>query len=1108
MMRQQAEIAFTTMLGSGQKARAFLDQLQAFAAKTPFEFPDLVRSASSLVSIGIETQKIIPIMTTLGDVTAGMGTGAEGIKRATVALQQMTAAGRITAEDLNQLRDAGIPVFDLLAAATGRSKQAVAQLAQTGKLGRQELEALMKALETGKGLERFRGLMDKQSHSLAGLLSTVKDTFGQISGAIMAPFFELATRGLQRLVDFTPRIQAAVERVMAAKGIRAKLTIIWEGVESAVSSLGAKLRTLLFGEVQGVFSGGHFGTVKTQGLVDRIAAAFSATDWSAVADGIADGIAARLASVDWSAVGAAISDGILTAVTVTGEIAKKLVASIDTVMSAIDWEALGSKIGPGLAAAMVAAFATLLDPGFWARHWQEMLAIGLAVFPVTRLATLGVKIVGALLGPLARLGPAFKGALETAVLGVAEFLGPRLGGIFLTAISFAGRAIAVGANQIASELGKIPGFVSDKLGQFKSLLARFLAFDAVIRTVEVGVGKIVGFFRDMWDAIVKLGLQAALKVIEPFSHIPGPAGAWARKAKQNIQTELALIDLAEFKRKVDAQFSAQTGKMPPFGKQAGGAYVTGFTSANIGPGLSPILRTAMVTASGAATGAARTGGRSVGAAMGAGIASGISGAVGGAVTAAIDIVNQAVAAAQTAARARSPSKETEEKVGKPLGEGVVRGFLLGTADLPEKVKERIREALEAGRRTVEALVGRMGDAFSRLSNFVGATFDRITSKMLTQLQRVHDAVLSEFDKITQGTQTETEKAIAAQEAAFRDERLAAAVAEARRRLDEAMKGGDPAEIAAADLALREALFSQQRVDLERRAAAEREAFEAQRAAERQALEDAQEEEEHRLEVKRGIRRDALQRQLDDLIEKLQQHPEQYRKIHRQILALLKKNGVDVASAGQLMGESLALGMQRALAAIRKAAEQIARLLQRLLKLKSPAEEGPLSDLDHWWDSLADTLLAGVDFEEIRSRFRDELDPTFFEQHGEDIGEAVRRGWEKQVEEATRGGGVLDVAEGIAEAVSGAAGILVPDVPTPAAAASGAASPIIPLLERIATTLDKRVGATLEEPIATSLVDLLAESRRQTEQGENPVPVLVTIVDERRSPDEVAAGALR
>lgn len=173
---QNARVAFSTMLGSGKKADAFLRKLAKFAAATPFEFPELQEAASSLISAGINADKVIPIMTSLGNATSGMGTGSEGIKRATVALQQMNAAGRITGEDLNQLRDAGIPVFDLLAAATGKSKKEVAALAQAGKLGAADLAKLMGALETGKGLERFNGLMEKQSKTLGGAWSTLSDT--------------------------------------------------------------------------------------------------------------------------------------------------------------------------------------------------------------------------------------------------------------------------------------------------------------------------------------------------------------------------------------------------------------------------------------------------------------------------------------------------------------------------------------------------------------------------------------------------------------------------------------------------------------------------------------------------------------------------------------------------------------------------------------------------------------------------------------------------------------------------------------------------------------------------------------------------------------------
>ncbi|MBP2323350.1 tape measure domain-containing protein [Kibdelosporangium banguiense] len=207
---EQANIAFTTLLGSAVKADAFLRKLQAFAATTPFEFPELQTAASSLISIGIDAEKVIPIMTTLGNVTSGMGTGAEGFKRATVAIQQMNAAGRITAEDLWQLRDAGIPVFDLLAGATGKTTEQLAEMANSGKLGRQELEQLMTALETGKGLERFNGLMAAQSQSLKGMASTFKDAVQLNLAEAMQPFIP----GIKRMMsEATPIIDSALNSV-------------------------------------------------------------------------------------------------------------------------------------------------------------------------------------------------------------------------------------------------------------------------------------------------------------------------------------------------------------------------------------------------------------------------------------------------------------------------------------------------------------------------------------------------------------------------------------------------------------------------------------------------------------------------------------------------------------------------------------------------------------------------------------------------------------------------------------------------------------------------------------------------------------------------------
>src|SRR5262245_42714362 len=76
---EQSKIAFTTMLGGAQQADAFLQQLQQFAANTPFEFPDLVTASKRMLAFGFQSQQVVPLLTAVGDAVAAVGGGAETI---------------------------------------------------------------------------------------------------------------------------------------------------------------------------------------------------------------------------------------------------------------------------------------------------------------------------------------------------------------------------------------------------------------------------------------------------------------------------------------------------------------------------------------------------------------------------------------------------------------------------------------------------------------------------------------------------------------------------------------------------------------------------------------------------------------------------------------------------------------------------------------------------------------------------------------------------------------------------------------------------------------------------------------------------------------------
>jgi tape measure domain-containing protein len=194
---EQAQISFEVLLGSQQKAAAFLKQIQDFAAKTPFDMPGLRDAASRLLAVGVNAKDVIPIMTRLGDATSGMGTGAEGVSRAVLALTQIKTSGVVHGQDVLQLTEAGIPALDALAT---HFKTTVAQIRKDMEAGKIKPDDLFAAIEAGEGpaFTRLKGMMDKQSTSLVGLWSTFKDDLGQT----LATAFQPAVPALKKVLDF------------------------------------------------------------------------------------------------------------------------------------------------------------------------------------------------------------------------------------------------------------------------------------------------------------------------------------------------------------------------------------------------------------------------------------------------------------------------------------------------------------------------------------------------------------------------------------------------------------------------------------------------------------------------------------------------------------------------------------------------------------------------------------------------------------------------------------------------------------------------------------------------------------------------------------------
>lgn len=171
-----AKTAFTTLLGSAEEADTMLRDLATFAADTPFELPGLIQSAKKLMAFQFAAEDIIPIMSAVGDAVSLVGGGQEAIDGIVRALGQISAKGKLSAEEMNQLSELGINGWKYIANEMGISTAEVMKLSEQGAVdATTAINAVVKGMQTN-----FTGGMDAMAKTVPGLLSTIKDNAGMV----------------------------------------------------------------------------------------------------------------------------------------------------------------------------------------------------------------------------------------------------------------------------------------------------------------------------------------------------------------------------------------------------------------------------------------------------------------------------------------------------------------------------------------------------------------------------------------------------------------------------------------------------------------------------------------------------------------------------------------------------------------------------------------------------------------------------------------------------------------------------------------------------------------------------------------------------------------
>lgn len=245
---ESLNVSMEVLIGNAEEATKVMAELRQFAGATPFNTREVMEAGKNLIALGSSTETLTAELRALGDVSAGMQIP---LKDMVDIYGKARTQGTLFAEDLNQLAGRGVPIFKELARVLGVSENQIKKMASEGQITFPMLQKVFSDLTSEGG--KFFGMMEKQSGTTQGLLSTLKSELDNLLIAIGTPINDFLKPIITSNIG---RMQALNERVVAF------LTLLSKARDQGQLGefLGAGLKLALIEGIN-LFSGGVRGTI-------------------------------------------------------------------------------------------------------------------------------------------------------------------------------------------------------------------------------------------------------------------------------------------------------------------------------------------------------------------------------------------------------------------------------------------------------------------------------------------------------------------------------------------------------------------------------------------------------------------------------------------------------------------------------------------------------------------------------------------------------------------------------------------------------------------------------------------------------------------------------
>ena len=259
----------TLYQGNAEAAQDMYDRIAEYGKQTVYDKSGLVEAQKTMMSFGIEGEKAFTTLKQIGDIAMGDSGKMQSLS---LAFAQMSSTGKLTAQDLNQMINAGFNPLQEMSRTTGISIGELREKMEKGAISA-DMVAQAFASATSEGGLFYEGA-EKGGETMAGKVAQINDTieefkvkifeatggataYAAVAGDIvsqltpLASLFSMVKSGAVGFIRMAQsmRVQMALLKmeIRSAGGLMSYLAIkekavaaataVWNGVQTVLNAL-------------------------------------------------------------------------------------------------------------------------------------------------------------------------------------------------------------------------------------------------------------------------------------------------------------------------------------------------------------------------------------------------------------------------------------------------------------------------------------------------------------------------------------------------------------------------------------------------------------------------------------------------------------------------------------------------------------------------------------------------------------------------------------------------------------------------------------------------------------------------------------------------------